>query len=82
MMGLYPDCPGEPFYTLTTPVFDKVTIHTANGDITIERKDSDSNSPYIKEIVVGEKKTENHRISHRELLEKKKIVLTLGKEIK
>lgn len=82
MMGLYPDCPGEPFYTLTTPAFDKVTIHTANGDVTIERKSGENDSPYIKEIVVGEKKTESYRISHRELLEKKKIVLTLGKEIK
>ena len=26
MMGFYPDCPGEPSYTLSTPVFDKVTI--------------------------------------------------------
>ncbi len=26
MLGLYPDCPGEPYYTLTSPVFDKVTI--------------------------------------------------------
>ena len=26
MIGLYPDCPGEPSYTLTSPVFDKITI--------------------------------------------------------
>ena len=26
MMGLYPDCPGVPEYTLTTPTFDEVTI--------------------------------------------------------
>ena len=26
MIGLYPDCPGMPDYTLTTPTFDKVTI--------------------------------------------------------
>ena len=24
MMGFYPDCPGEPYYTLTSPVFDTV----------------------------------------------------------
>lgn len=27
MMGLYPDVPGVPEYTLTVPTFDKVTIH-------------------------------------------------------
>ncbi len=82
MMGFYPDCPGEPFYTLTTPVFDKVTIHTAKGDVTIERSKGSGNTPYIKEITVGDKKVESYRISHQELLEKKKITLTLGKEIK
>ena len=82
MMGLYPDCPGEPFYTLTTPVFDKVTIHTAKGDVTIEREKENGDTPFIKEITVGDKKVESYRISHQELLEKKKITLTLGKEIK
>ena len=27
MIGFYPDCPGEPGYTLTSPVFDKITLH-------------------------------------------------------
>ena len=27
MMGIYPDCPGSPYYTVTSPVFDKVTLH-------------------------------------------------------
>ena len=26
MMGLYPDCPGDPSYTLTRPTFGKVTV--------------------------------------------------------
>ena len=26
MMGLYPDCPGDPSYTLTRPTFNKVTV--------------------------------------------------------
>ena len=36
MMGFYPDCPGEPAYTLSTPVFDKVTISStlSIGDAT------------------------------------------------
>ena len=35
MMGLYPDCPGEAAYTLTTPVFDRIEI----GDRLVIRKD-------------------------------------------
>jgi putative alpha-1,2-mannosidase len=26
MMGIYPISPGDPVYTITTPMFDKVTI--------------------------------------------------------
>ena len=35
MMGFYPDCPGEPAYTLTAPVFDTIEI----GDSILIRKD-------------------------------------------
>ena len=27
MLGFYPDCPGATSYALTTPIFDKVTLH-------------------------------------------------------
>ena len=33
MMGLYPDCPGEPYYTLTAPTFDRVEIDTPRGEL-------------------------------------------------
>ena len=41
MLGFYPDCPGSPYYTLTTPAFSKVTLHLdpkyyPQGDIVIE----------------------------------------------
>lgn len=26
MMGFYPDCPGDPSYTLTVPRFDRIAI--------------------------------------------------------
>jgi putative alpha-1,2-mannosidase len=26
MMGIYPIAPGQPLYTITTPMFDKITI--------------------------------------------------------
>jgi predicted alpha-1,2-mannosidase len=35
MMGLYPDCPGEPYYTITTPLFDTIEIDTPGGVIRI-----------------------------------------------
>ena len=35
MMGMYPDCPGEPKYTLFPPVFDSVEI---NGKYVIRKE--------------------------------------------
>lgn len=67
MMGLYPDIPGVPEYTLTTPAFDKITI-TLNTDY------------YDKETLVIEKQISNldriksrekelgYRISHSDLV--------------
>ena len=34
MMGVYPDCPGVPKYTFTTPTFDKIEIA---GKLTITK---------------------------------------------
>ena len=51
MMGFYPDCIASPTYTLFTPQFEKITIHTSKEyysgkDITISRlKDIDSAIP-------------------------------------
>jgi putative alpha-1,2-mannosidase len=43
MMGIYPIAPGDPKYTITTPVFDKITIeldskYYKNKNIVIERE--------------------------------------------
>ena len=76
MMGIYPDNPGSPYYTLTTPVFDKVTIHLdkkyyPQGDITIETKRTSPSQLYIKRVTVGGKNVSGYRISHKQLIEGK-----------
>lgn len=73
MMGLYPDCPGVPEYTLTTPVFDKVTI-TLNpkwykqSELVINVKHKSPNEPYTHKVLLGGKPINGFRISHDELL--------------
>ena len=44
MMGLYPDVPGVPEYTLTTPVFDKVTINLGDHSLEISKVSDGKNS--------------------------------------
>lgn len=72
MMGLYPDCPGVPEYTLTLPTFDKVTIkldpkYHDTDQLVIEVANPDAPSDYVKSIEMGGKKC-GYRINHNDLL--------------
>lgn len=67
MMGLYPDCPGVPEYSLTVPTFDKVTIHLNpdyyNSDtLTIEKSTSDH-----PRVTLGGKPI-GYRVNHSDLI--------------
>lgn len=82
MMGLYPDNPGDPSYTLTTPVFDKVTLHLdpkfyPQGDITIETDRTSPSQLYIKSMTLGGKKLNGYRITHKQLIEGKTLRMSL-----
>ena len=83
MMGFYPDAPGEPYYTLTSPVFDEVEIDTPQGVITIEAEhpaDVEPGQPsYIKSMQLGGKPLKNYRISHDELINGKNLKFNLTK---
>lgn len=73
MMGIYPDVPGVPEYTLTAPAFDRITIkldpkYHGRDQLVIEGKPAQDNQ-YIKEIHLGGKKLKSHRITHKELME-------------
>jgi predicted alpha-1,2-mannosidase len=81
MMGIYPDCPGEPTYTITTPVFDKVEINTPEENITIECDRPTADCHYIDNIQVDGKPS-SYRITHKQLTDNANIKLTLKKEAK
>ena len=72
MIGLYPDCPGMPDYTLTTPTFDKVTIqldpkYYKEKELVITTVRPGDNADLIKEVKLNGKKHAGYRISHEEL---------------
>lgn len=74
MMGFYPDCPGEPAYTLSTPMFDKVTVrldpmYWGREELVIEAERPSAESLYIRSMELGGKKLSRYRITHKELLE-------------
>lgn len=77
MMGIYPDCPGSPYYSVTSPVFDKVTIHTDrryyDSDIVISTSGRKSETDHIRSLQCGGKNTKSFRISHENLKKGLKI---------
>ena len=72
MMGIYPVVPADPIYTLTTPVFDKVTIHL-NSDYykkdKLEIEKEGRNEGNIKEVILNGNKHKGYFISHKDLVE-------------
>ncbi len=76
MMGIYPDCPGEPYYTITTPRFERVEIDTDHGTVVIT---TEGDGRYIssKGVELGGKSIDRFRISHNELIEAKRLNLKL-----
>ncbi|UMB61949.1 GH92 family glycosyl hydrolase [Lutibacter sp. A80] len=71
MMGIYPIAPGEPKYTITKPLFDKITIqldskYYKNSELVIE-KETNTNG-YINQILLNGKKHKSYFINHNELV--------------
>ncbi len=73
MIGFYPDCPGDPSYTLTSPVFDKVTIRLdkaqwGRDNLVIETVRPNDEAVIIKKMELGGKPLNRYRITNDELL--------------
>ena len=72
MMGFYPDCPGNPSYTLTTPAFESVEIRlnpdlcSGNDRLVIT---TSGEGKHIKGIRKDGKAYGKYRISHKDLTE-------------
>ena len=77
MMGFYPDCPGSPYYTITTPTFDRVRIrldescHGA-GELGIEKQGA---GEYIDSMELGGRRSARYRVLHDELLKAEKLTI-------
>lgn len=73
MMGFYPDCAGEPRYTLTSPVFDRVEItldknYYPAGKLVIEAPHRSAEDIYIRSKSLGGKPLGSYRIDHDALV--------------
>ena len=82
MLGFYPDCPGDPSYTLTAPVFDRAVLHLdrryyPSGELTIVAHRPSPSARRISTMTLGDKKLNTYRVSHDELLKGGRLVFNL-----
>ncbi|MEM6965996.1 MAG: GH92 family glycosyl hydrolase [Bacteroidota bacterium] len=73
MMGFYPDCPGNTNYTLTSPIFDKITIDLhpdfyEGKQLIIETQNSQGDNYLIEKMEWNKKPHQGYFINHRELV--------------
>lgn len=72
MLGFYPDIPGVPTYTLTTPTFDRAVIRLdpkySGGATELVIEKEPAAGIFIDRVFLGDKPFKGYRISHRDLL--------------
>ena len=80
MMGIYPVSPADPIYTLTTPVFDKITIHLNSKYYTNDKlviKKVEGNGGIINKILLNGKSHNSYFISHETLVNTNELKVIL-----
>ncbi|MFV0539930.1 MAG: GH92 family glycosyl hydrolase, partial [Aestuariibaculum sp.] len=80
MMGIYPVVPGEPIYTITVPMFDKITLqlnskYYKNKSLII--KSEKNNNGVIKHIQLNGSKHKGYFIGHNDLVNGKELKIIL-----
>ncbi|KGF45016.1 alpha-mannosidase [Prevotella bivia DNF00320] len=73
MMGFYPDCPGNPSYTFTSPVFNKIIIKLdkqqwGREQLVIETVSPSDKAEIIKKVELGGKPYNSFRLTHDQLI--------------
>jgi len=68
-MGLYPVTPGLPFYTITSPIFEKTTIQLTNGKkFTVLAKGASKTKKYIQKAFINGREIDSPFISHEQIM--------------
>jgi len=78
-LGLYQVCPGDPVYTIASPLFPRAIIHLENGkQFVVEAEGHSSGNVYIQSARLNGRSLEAPFISHEELSGGGKLQLTMG----
>ena len=80
-MGFYPVKPGIPLYTITSPVFSRVTIDLHNGKtFSLIANNSSRTNKYIQSAKLNGKRLITPWFSHNDLIKGGTLVLEMGEK--
>ena len=78
-MGFYPVTPGEPVYTIGSPIFSHVSVHLANGNtFEIEAQNASFENKYIQSAMLNGVKLEKLEFNHKDIAQGGRLVLIMG----
>lgn len=78
-LGLYPVCPGTPYYSLSSPVFSKAEIRLENGKtFTIVAKNASPENIYVKSVSLNGKRLKRMEITHEDIMQGGTLTFEMG----
>ncbi|MCP4310642.1 MAG: glycoside hydrolase family 92 protein [Bacteroidetes bacterium] len=78
-MGFYPVTPGEPVYSIGSPIFDHVAVQLSNGNIfEVEANDASDENKYIQSATLNGESLDLPWISHEAVASGGKLVVEMG----
>jgi predicted alpha-1,2-mannosidase len=79
-MGLYPEVPGRAELVIGSPLFPKITVHRARGEVVIRARGASADSPYVQAFRVDGKAATATFLPESFVLKGGTLEFTLGKE--
>ena len=78
-MGIYPAVPGIPVYTITSPLFEKVSINLKNGNtFTVLAEGASKTNKYIQKAFLNGEEIFSPFITHEQVMSGATLELQLG----
>jgi predicted alpha-1,2-mannosidase len=78
-MGIYPVTPGVPVYTITSPVFEKVSVQLHNGNtFTVKADGASRTKKYIQRAFINGEEIFSPFITHEQVMAGATLELELG----
>lgn len=79
-LGFYPEIPGRAELVIGSPLFPKITVHRAGGDVVIGAPGASADTPYVQSLRVNGKSVTATYVPESFALKGGTLDFTLGKE--